>query len=299
MSLFLAGLAGLAAVAAAGSTPGVGVDYFPGRPDPWAGGTFDRQAFIARYGAPPEDSVRWPGMIAEMFFVNERAARAACLAGELGDTAVYNCEPTMVEQHDIASIHSRPDLIKGIPGEHIRYRPELFYCRWWVNQGPRPGSTPQNPIEVSDPTRPEGMFHAPPETGWACPVYYWNVLPDEQPPPPPPCEQDGDTLCVRDRFEIEVTWETTAGATGEGTAIRLTDDTGTFWFFNDKNLELLIKVLDGCVVNQHYWVFAGGLTDVEVQIRVKDTDTGAVQTYNNPIKTPFIPLQDITAFDCP
>ena len=58
-------------------------------------------------------------------------------------------------------------------------------------------------------------------------------------------------------------------------------------------------MLDGCGVNNHFWVFAGGLTNVEVEIRVKDTTTGAAQTYNNPQKTPFAPLQDINAFDCP
>jgi hypothetical protein len=299
LALLLAGWGGLAAAAAQGQLPGVGLDYFPSQADPWAGGTLNQQAFIDRYASTIEESAYWRGMTAELFFVNDRALRNAFQAGVLGDRAMYNGVPKLVEQFDISRMQTRPQVIKGQPGEKILYDPDNFYCKWWQNQLPYPGQMPHNPIEVSDPTRPEGLFHAPPETGWACPVYYWNVLPDEQPPPPPPCEQDGDTLCLRDRFEIEIGWETDTGATGIGHAIPLTDDTGTFWFFNEKNLELLIKVLDGCVVNQHYWVFAGGLTNVQVQIRVKDTDTGAVQVYNNPIKTPFIPLQDINAFDCP
>ena len=297
MGLFLAGWAGLATAAAA--VPGVGLNYFPDKPDPWAGGVFSREAFIDRYASFPEEVGAWKGMVAELFFVNERALRNAFLAGVLGSPALYDGKPTLAEQHDIARLHSRPDVIMNEPGEKITYVPENFYCKWWVNQGPDPGKTPQNPIEVTDPSRPEGPFHAPPVTGWACPVYYFNVLPDEEPPPPPPCEQDDDTLCLRQRFEVELTWQTPAGQNGAGHAIPLTDDTGTFWFFNDKNLELLIKVLDGCAVNQRFWVFSGGLTNVQVQILVTDNKTGAVRTYSNPLETPFTPLQDTSAFACP
>ena len=36
------------------------------------------------------------------------------------------------------------------------------------------------------------------------------------------------------------------------------------------NIEVFAKVLDGCAVNGHYWVFVGGLTDVEVELAVVD-----------------------------
>ena len=81
-----------------------------------------------------------------------------------------------------------------------------------------------------------------------------------------------------------------------GTAVELTPDTGYFWFFNQENVELLVKVLDGCPITDHWWVFAGGLTDVEVTLRVTDTLSGMVKTYFNPQKTPFEPVQDTSAF---
>jgi hypothetical protein len=47
-------------------------------------------------------------------------------------------------------------------------------------------------------------------------------------------------------------------------------------------------------------VFAGGLTNVQVVLRVVDTETTAVRHYFNPQVTPFQPVQDTTAFaTCP
>jgi hypothetical protein len=62
----------------------------------------------------------------------------------------------------------------------------------------------------------------------------------------------------------------------------------------------VIKVLNGCGVNNNYWVFAGGLTNVQVMLTVTDTQTGSVRTYTNPINTAFLPIQDTGAFaTCP
>ena len=37
------------------------------------------------------------------------------------------------------------------------------------------------------------------------------------------------------------------------------------WFFQAENVEAVVKVLNGCGINDRYWVFAGGLTDVKVR----------------------------------
>jgi hypothetical protein len=98
-----------------------------------------------------------------------------------------------------------------------------------------------------------------------------------------------------------VQWTAPAGGgSGAGHAVPLTGDTGYFWFFNAANVEMVVKVLDGCGLNGRYWVFAGGLTNVRVVTTVTDTRTGAVKTYTNPQGTPFQPLQDTAAFaTCP
>ncbi|MEO8505923.1 MAG: hypothetical protein ABI609_18655 [Acidobacteriota bacterium] len=97
------------------------------------------------------------------------------------------------------------------------------------------------------------------------------------------------------RFEVEATWRTSTAA-GGGTPHGLTTDTGTFWYFDEQNLENVVKILNGCGVNQHFWVFAGGLTNVLGSLRVTDLVTGAQRIYDNPQNTAFKPIQDTSAF---
>jgi hypothetical protein len=98
---------------------------------------------------------------------------------------------------------------------------------------------------------------------------------------------------------VAADWRTATGS-GFATAVSLAADSGYFWFFDASNVELLVKALNGCGVNGRYWVFAAGLTDVEVTLRVTDTQTGASRTYVNPRGTAFQPVQDTSAFaTCP
>jgi hypothetical protein len=98
------------------------------------------------------------------------------------------------------------------------------------------------------------------------------------------CTTDPVTNCLNDnRFQVRVSWADFDGRTGVGAARPLTDDTGTFWFFDDANLELVLKVLDGTAINSHYWVFFGALSNVEYTIVVTDTETGHSVTYFNPL----------------
>jgi hypothetical protein len=116
---------------------------------------------------------------------------------------------------------------------------------------------------------------------------------------PAPCTPGPTTLCLNGgRFRVTVFYTTPAGAAGPGMGVSLTGDSGYFWFFDAANIELVVKVLDACTLG-NYWVFAGGLTNVGVTLIVEDTQTGASKTYNNPIGTAFVPLQDTKAFSCP
>jgi hypothetical protein len=85
-----------------------------------------------------------------------------------------------------------------------------------------------------------------------------------------------------------------------GHAVPFTDDSGLFWFFSNSNMELLIKVLDGCSFNSHYWVFFAATTDQEFTVTVTDTLTGYVNQYTNPMKHPADAVTDTSAFaTCP
>lgn len=105
-----------------------------------------------------------------------------------------------------------------------------------------------------------------------------------------------DSLCLGDgRFELRTTWRTDSDR-GLAMPTPLERDSGTFWFFNSANQEMLIKVLNGCAINQRFWVFAGGLTNVRVRMAVRDTLAEVTEVYVNPLGTPFVAIQDVDAF---
>ncbi len=106
-----------------------------------------------------------------------------------------------------------------------------------------------------------------------------------------------DVLCLG-RFEVEASWRAPDGRTGRGIAHRLTADSGDFRFFDAASIELVVKVLDGCRINGHYWVFGAGLTDVEVTMTVRDVDNGEELTWTNPQGVRFEPIADRTAVVC-
>ncbi len=113
------------------------------------------------------------------------------------------------------------------------------------------------------------------------------------------CVPDERTLCLENgRYAVRAAWEKPDGETGDAVAWPLTGDTGLYWFFAPTNVEMVLKVLDGCGINQHRWVFAAGLTDVGVTMTVTDTETGLEQVYENPVGTAFQPVQDLEAFAC-
>jgi hypothetical protein len=117
---------------------------------------------------------------------------------------------------------------------------------------------------------------------------------------PSPCVPGPTTLCLNGgRFKVEGTFNT-GTQQGQAQAVKLTDETGYFWFFSSTNVEAVIKVLNACTLNQRFWVFAGGLTNVQTTITVTDSVTGVVKTYTNPQGTAFQPVQDTSAFaTCP
>jgi hypothetical protein len=102
--------------------------------------------------------------------------------------------------------------------------------------------------------------------------------------PDAPCGGSPQTLCLQERFRVTVHWNNPhpAGGFGTGTAAAFEgDQSGTFWFFDAANVELIVKILDATTLNDHFWVFHGALTDVEYWISVLDTETGVAKTYYN------------------
>jgi PKD repeat protein len=116
------------------------------------------------------------------------------------------------------------------------------------------------------------------------------------------CVESPAVLCLNGgRFQVTANWTKSDGTTGSGTGVPLTDDSGYFWFFDPANIEMVVKVLNGCALTNAYWVFAAGLTNVQVIWNVTDTTTGAVFAQQNDQGVPFAPVQATTAFptSCP
>ena len=108
-------------------------------------------------------------------------------------------------------------------------------------------------------------------------------------------------LLSEGRFEVQVSWNT-ALEQDVATGFTLSDDTAYFTFFNPDNVEVVVKVLNACGLQpfDNFWVFAAGLTDVGVEVRVTDLVSGERQFYDNFLGTPFNPIQDTGSFEtCP
>jgi hypothetical protein len=101
-----------------------------------------------------------------------------------------------------------------------------------------------------------------------------------------PCTPGPETLCLAGgRFRVEVEWENphVEGSRGAGhvLAAEQNDLTGLFWFFQPSNLELAVKILDGRRINDHFWIFWGGLSDIGYTLRITDTDDGRTHDFEH------------------
>lgn len=102
------------------------------------------------------------------------------------------------------------------------------------------------------------------------------------------------------RFTASVTWRT-ADRNGLGYEVpgdTTQADSSLFWFFQPANWELMVKVLDGCAINQHYWVLGAAATDVLYSLRITDAGTGTVWERTSPGGQLSPAFADVEAFPC-
>lgn len=118
---------------------------------------------------------------------------------------------------------------------------------------------------------------------------------------PEVCTPSSTVMCINNnRFAVSVDWTTSSGQSGTGTAIKYTADSGLFWFFGSDNIEMLIKVLNACPLNNKYWVFGAASTDVGYTVTVRDTKSGTVKTYSKNVGVAATAITDTNAFaTCP
>jgi PKD repeat protein len=100
------------------------------------------------------------------------------------------------------------------------------------------------------------------------------------------CGTGTDRLCLkggRFRLTIFASDPLRTGRSGTGTAVPENDQFGYFNFFpalttDPNNLEVFVKVL-GPLPDGSHWVFFGGLTDLQYNLTVFDTQTGITESY--------------------
>jgi hypothetical protein len=114
------------------------------------------------------------------------------------------------------------------------------------------------------------------------------------------CLPSPTVACIGNRFKIEVAYDATP-ANGAGSAgVVLESATSVkFTFFDLGNIEMIVKVLNACKPFNKWWVFAGGLTNVGVTIKVTDTSNGATRSYASTKGEIFQAFADTEAFSCP
>ena len=124
------------------------------------------------------------------------------------------------------------------------------------------------------------------------------------------CEPDDTTLCIDDapgdgRFKVQVTFDTELGGGLNGTALATSlsglgaPTGGLFTFFDPSVPEMVLKVINGCDSNDHYWIFFSAGTNAGFTVTVEDLIAdSAPWTYTNPDLTAAPAVQDILALPC-
>lgn len=88
------------------------------------------------------------------------------------------------------------------------------------------------------------------------------------------------------------------GGSEDAKPIQVTPDAVSFFFNNPANQEIYAKVVDGRVLNDHFWFFYGALSNQEYVLAVYDRATGLSRLYNNPARR-LASLGDTSAFPEP
>jgi len=97
---------------------------------------------------------------------------------------------------------------------------------------------------------------------------------------PPPIDRGGsncplERACLSNGFTVGVEHQDSLGRWHQAMRqANLSDDSAVFYFFEPSNAEVLVKVLNGCEINQNWWVFSAPATDVVYRVTVWPPDNG-------------------------
>lgn len=114
------------------------------------------------------------------------------------------------------------------------------------------------------------------------------------------CSNTTTSLCLFGRFVADIRWRTSNASDTAELAPLTTNQSGIFWFFDEENWEVMVKALNGCAINNRYWIFSAATTNVSYRLEVFDQRAGVQKIYFNYPGPPAPAVTDTSAFaTCP
>ena len=95
------------------------------------------------------------------------------------------------------------------------------------------------------------------------------------------CPPSTTASCLNNwRFRVRGGWESDDrnGSLQSLQTHGLGDSGALFYFFGRDNPEMLVKVVDGCAINGHWWVFGSAATDLRYEIVIYDYATASLDS---------------------
>ena len=139
-------------------------------------------------------------------------------------------------------------------------------------------------------------------------VLRWNIPrlamsrelhdPDPEPPPDEP-DPETDLILHGGRFTASIEVDPGDSRLRPARPVNVDlpgESSGLFYFFSADNAEVLFKVLNGCGVNEHWWVYTAAATDLYFELTVVDHERSTSKRYVSVGLPP--PIADATAFPC-
>lgn len=130
--------------------------------------------------------------------------------------------------------------------------------------------------------------------------------PDPDPDPEDP-SCPANRACLDNGFTVAIDFEdpNTGLWTEAKRQSHLGAESAVFYFFNPDNAEVLVKVLNGCAINQHWWVYSAPATDLRYRVTAwppnqqgtRWTAASGVRS-DQPEFTWVAAITDVKAFGC-
>lgn len=123
-------------------------------------------------------------------------------------------------------------------------------------------------------------------------------IPDPQPGKATECSA-GEALTFPSGIRVSMCWESSKGAQDNALDYGLdAAESALLYFFERDNAEVLVKVLNGCEINGHHWVFVAPVTDLAFNLEIHDPETDLLWRHRNRHGMTARTRSDTTAFPC-